>query len=128
MASDLGVTFLEGDSALPPYLKQRVQSFKPLTKADLEYFIEHLLFEEILIEVGYCGPGKLRDTIVAQALYRRHNRKRLKGQLEEYEIEVQYQLVKVSFLQNLRQLWSRPQGLRWVLYWLMNKPFFQAGD
>ena len=68
---------------------------------------------------GYPG------VVVAQALYMEDHRYMLELRLARWGIEAQFIWVRVGLRQNIRQLWTRPRPLRWVLYWLMSKPFFQ---
>ena len=111
--------FLEGDDLIEGEMLRKVVNFQPLTKEEIDDFIHYKLFHEI------CDRGVNTHLVVSQALYRRENRDRLKKQLEDRGFIVNYHLVKVPFTQNLKQLWGRRNGLKWIAYWLLNKPFFQ---
>jgi hypothetical protein len=63
--------------------------------------------------------------VVAQALYLDEDRKWIEWFFTQLGYSVKFVWVKPPFLRNLKQIYSRPKGLRWVLYWLMNKPWFQ---
>jgi gluconate kinase len=120
LAKSLGFEFFDGDLALPAYLVERTRNFKPLTPEMVNDFV--------YIDLLFAISGKVRRSkgiVVAQALYLREARDLLGTQLKAAGFDVEFRLVKVPFLQNLRQLLSRPRGNLWVLYWLANKPFFQ---
>lgn len=119
LAEALDLPFLDGDTALSPELATNVKSFKPLAPAQLEHFVHRDLFKAILKSASPNG------IVVGQALYLREMRDRLIARLRGLGFAVEARRIKVPFWQNLRQLWSRPRGIRWVLYWLLNKPFFQ---
>lgn len=111
--------FVEGDAAMPQHMRARVKQFRPLTSKMIDTFVRVHLAEAI------ANAARFHNVVVAQALYRREHRAWLKKQLEDLGHEVHLIEVKVSFIQNLRQLLNLPWGLRWVLYWLLNKPFYQ---
>ncbi len=115
----LDITFFDGDTAVTPEMAARVSKFKPLSLEILNDYIENHLSKSIL------AKAKDGDLIVAQALYREEHRLRLMKLLEESGHTVQFWYIKIPFVQNMNQLLSRANGLKWVLYWLLNKPFFQ---
>lgn len=119
LADALGFSFLDGDDALPSELVERVRSFKPLTPKQLDAFIQGNLFEAITQSSHPTG------IVVAQALYLRSHRSALIERLRQHGFNVESRRIRVPFWQNVRQLWSRPNGAKWVAYWLLNKPFFQ---
>lgn len=84
----------------------------------VHHYVSRILAPEIM-ERGKYG------LIVAQALYTNADRVFLKKYLELHGFNVSFFWVKSSFWRNLKQIYSRPRGLRWVLYWLLNKPFFE---
>jgi gluconate kinase len=116
-ARDWGATFFDGDDVIPPAMLERVKQFKPLSKEMLDDYIHNHLAPAIIQQGD--------DVIVAQALYMQEHRGFLESYLEQRGYRVQFEHVGCSFKRNVKQLWSRPNGFRWVLYWLMNKPFFQ---
>jgi Shikimate kinase len=119
LAKECGMEFFDGDDVVTPAMIERVSRFRPLTKAMVDDYVQNHLGPAILER---CKIG----LFVAQALYRSENRVYLDKYLRDNGIDqVMWYPVRVSFWQNLKQLWSRPNGFRWILYWLMNKPFFQ---
>jgi gluconate kinase len=121
LAKSQGFGFLDGDTVLPPHIVERVRRFQPLTLEMVNDFVFKHLVEAIVLH-----STEPKGLVVAQALYRRETREALKTRLQALGYEVELWIVWVPFLQNLRQLFSRPRGSRWVLYWLLNKPFFEA--
>lgn len=121
--------FLEGDSVLTPEMVERAKNFKHFTKEMVSSFIKDNLYPEIvkLLNQREVHPRypDYKALVVSQALYSNQDRLDLIKMLSDNGIEVMMIWVKPPFLQNLKQLWSRPKGLKWVLYWLLNKPFFQ---
>lgn len=92
----------------------------PLTKELLDDYVANHLVPAIMEAVRSMG-----DVVVAQALYRREHRLYVEERLASAGISVRWVFCHVPFWQNFKQLWSRTDGFRWVLYWLMSKPFFQ---
>jgi gluconate kinase len=115
-----GLEFLEGDSLAPPEMVDRVKNFRFLPQEMLNKFIHVHLFEGIV--KAAAGPRRL---VVAQALYNRESRARLRRQLEAVGFKVAMVHIKTPFWRNLRQILRRPKGFRWAIYWLLSKPFFQ---
>jgi len=115
-----GLEFLEGDSLAPPEMVARVRSFRFLSRELLDRFIHVHLFNGIV----KAASGS-RRLVVAQALYRRESRARLRLQLEDVGFTVAMVHIKTPFWRNLRQILQRPKGFRWAIYWLLSKPFFQ---
>ena len=125
LAENYGFDFLEGDSFLTKEMNDRVNSFKPLTKEMIDDFVKIHLFRGI-IKAGWKAEQKgKRGLIVAQALYLDSLRVELKSKLIKAGYEVEFVKIETPFFTNMRQLWSRKFGMFWILYWLMNKPFFQ---
>lgn len=118
-AEKLGCTFLEGDDLIPPGMAALVRNFKPLPKSVLDDYVKNHLVPAIV------NAARTGDVVVAQALYRREHRDYVGGRLASEGFSVRWTLCRVPLWQNFRQLWGRPRGLRWVLYWLLSKPFFQ---
>lgn len=119
LSGDLDIPFLDGDTVCTPAMVERVSKFKPLSPELIDDYIENHLSKAILER---AEEGHL---IVGQALYRNHNRLRLMRILQEAGHMVEFWYIKTPFFQNMMQILSRPKGVRWVLYWLLNKPFFQ---
>ena len=119
MAQDLGYTFFDGDTVVTQEILERVQNFKALNREMVERYIDHLC-EEIANRIE-AAPG----LVVAQALYFDEDRKALGLFLRSLGYNVRFKWVRPTFWRNLKQIYSRDNGFRWVLYWLMNKPWFQ---
>jgi len=122
MARVMNADFFDGDDVLPPGMKDIVSKFRPLTKAMVDHYVHSWLAPAIID--GRNKSCKVH-LFVAQALYLKEHRDYLEKHLKENGIRVTYWYIYVPFWQNVKQLWSRPRGFRWILYWLMNKPYFQ---
>lgn len=118
-AEALGCKFLEGDECIPPAMAERVRAFKPLSKEMVDDYVRNHLLPAIV------NAAREGDVVVAQALYRREHRDSISARLRSEGISVTWGYPHTPFWQNIRQLWARPRGFRWVLYWLLSKPFFQ---
>lgn len=114
-----GAVFFDGDSVVPPEMAEKVSAFKPLTRDILDRYLD-ILFDEIADRAAKC-----EHLVVAQALYSDQDRKDLELFLISMAYEVEFIWIRTGFFRNLRQLLSRPNGWRWVGYWLMNKPWFR---
>lgn len=112
--------FFEGDSVIPPSMLERVNKFKPVPRPMiLDYLV--ILTNEIHIRAQNSSNG----LVVSQALYGNQDRINLYTVLRELGYVVEFVWIKAPFFKNLKQIYSREKGLRWVFYWLINKPFFQ---
>ena len=125
LAEQYGYTFVEGDSFLSRSMEERVSKFKPLTKDMVERFVRTYLYHGIMGEIWQAEKDGKKGIVVAQALYLDHLRLFLKTRLEQAGHQVDFVKIEPTFWRNLKQLWSRERGLRWIFYWLLNKPFFQ---
>ena len=120
-AYQLNYHFFDGDTVATPQMMERVSKFKPLNKEIISNYLT-ILTSEIINRASVSSNG----LVVAQALYNNKDRISLKEKIEATgEFNVNFFWVHVPFLQNLKQIYSRPKGFRWALYWLINKPFFQ---
>lgn len=119
LAEDCGYYFYEGDDAVLPEMAERVSQFKPLDRNMILQFVNQLC--ATLIEKA----ERHDNLVVAQALYCDEDRRYINNILSMLGHNVTWKWVKTPFWQNMKQIYSRPKGFRWVLYWLMNKPFFQ---
>ncbi len=116
---NVNYVFLDGDTVATPEMLARVGKFKPLTREMIEDFINVLL-------MAIMDRAKPADgLVVAQALYFDEDRDFLEMLLSSLGYKVEFYWVKPPFWRNLVQLFSRKNGIRWIIYWLMNKPFFQ---
>lgn len=120
LAEDAGYDFFDGDTAAPPEMMEKVVNFQPLSREMIVQFVETLK-QEILFRAEQSKLGLM----VAQALYFDEDRKSIISLLEQEGYSVSAYWIKPPVWRNFRQILSRPHGWRWVLYWLMNKPFFQ---
>lgn len=116
---ELDIPFFDGDTVVTPEMAERVKNFKPLTKELIDDYV-----------YNHFGPEVFQRAwedhlIVAQALYREEHRAWIVRQLEERGHVVRVIHIATPFLQNMEQLWTRPNGLKWIFFWLLNKPFFQ---
>jgi gluconate kinase len=118
-AQDLGYQFFDGDTAATPEMVERVVKFKPITREMIIRFVNHLA-EEIADRAE-----KTTGLVVAQALYFDEDRKFLKLFLSSLGYNVVFKWIRPSFWRNLKQIYSRKNGLKWALYLILNKPFFQ---
>ncbi len=119
LSKELDSAFFDGDTVATPRMVERVSKFKPLDKDIIDDYVYNHLGPEIF---NRAEEGHL---VVAQALYRNEHRLWIRRQLEERGHRVFFWLVDTNFLTNLFQLWGRTKGLRWIMYWFLNKPFFQ---
>lgn len=127
VATLLHMTFLEGDDHIPPEMAERIKRFLPIRPNMIKTYLLRHLVPNIhalarALEVKVAGHG----IVVAQALYVKNHRILVADALQYLGHEVEFQCIKTPFWRHMRQLWGRPNGARWVLYGLLNKPFFQA--
>tara|TARA_Y100001935_G_C17098730_1_gene404887 strand:- start:122 stop:583 length:462 start_codon:yes stop_codon:yes gene_type:complete len=118
LAKELDCDFIDGDSFVPAQMADKVANFKPLSQKDIDdYVYDHLV------------PGILKswkegvDIVIAQALYRKEHRDELDFLFRDHIIFI---YIKCPLFLNLKRLYSREKGLRWALYGLWNKLFFQT--
>lgn len=112
--------FHEGDSVVPVEMAERVSKFKPLTR---EMILDYLkILQDKIVE--WTSVSK-KGIFVSQALYFDEDRISLIKYLESQGIRVIAYWIKPPWWQNLWQILSRKKGIRWAIYWAMNKPFFQ---
>lgn len=116
-----GYSFFDGDDVVPPEMLEKVKNFEPLTREIVQNYISVLANAIADRAEDESVPG----LVVAQALYFDEDRLFLESFLNCLGFKVKFIWVRARFWRNLKQIYSRPKGLRWVLYWLMNKPFFQ---
>lgn len=118
-ALDLRMEFFDGDDVATPEMRERIARFKPLTKEMIKPFIKRLTAAIVSLATMYDG------LVVSQALYSRSDRARLNATLTALGFKVEWRWVQTPLWQNMKQLYSRPSGARWVAYWLIHKPFFE---
>lgn len=115
-----GLDFIEGDDFIPFDMKERTDRFLPPTKQDLRGFVDTMKLSAKLKAID-----SKNGIVLSQALYVNEHREELMEYWKKFGYDVDMLWVKVGFWRNLKQLWSRPKGLRWIIYWLISKPFFQ---
>lgn len=120
IAQDNGYTFLDGDTLATPEMINRVSQFKSMTR---KMIIEYI--DKLTIAISEQARQANNGLVVAQALYFDEDRKIMRYALTHVGFNVQFIWVKTPFWRNLNQIFSRPEGFKWSLYWLANKPFFQ---
>lgn len=111
--------FFDGDSVITPRMLEKVSQFKPIPRDILEEYIDKL-FNAIADQME-----NTEYLVVSQALYLDEDRFELLKFLESNGIRVRMWWVQCPWHRNIRNLLTRPNGWKWVFYWLINKPFFQ---
>lgn len=119
VARELGMSVMEGDDYIPSEMALRIARFLPVSPEMLqEYLLGHL----VPAILAWDRPGGL---VVAQALYLAKHREMVAEAIRAAGHDVELRRIEAPFFRHMRQLWGRPKGFRWVLYGLLNKPFFQ---
>lgn len=121
LAKGFDLEFFDGDTVAPHEMAERFHRFQPLPRRMIAHYIHEILTLEILRRARESKKG----IVVAQALYRNKDRTILSSYLKAHGFDVSFYWVQAPLLQNIRQLLTRDQGHRWVLYYLMNKPWFE---
>lgn len=110
MSRVMQADFFDGDDVIPSNMKDIVYKFLPLTKAMVDDYVHCYLAPAIVLERNKSCKEHL---FVAQALYRREHRTFLARYLLDNGVDkVVWRWIHVPFWQNLKQLWSRPNGFR----------------
>lgn len=131
LAADIGCEFVDGDSFISAGMAKKVASFKHLSLKDLDTFVTERLIPGISrLPLKPDHEGRLvwekqTDLVIAQALYRKRHRDLIRQHFGEDCVFIQ---IKASLRTNLKRLLERKKGLRWALYGLLNRPFFQTKD
>lgn len=120
IAKDRGYIFFDGDHAAPPAMVEKVTRFQLLSREQILHFVR-----ELCIVITEKASAAESGIVVAQALYFDEDRKYMAETLGNLGYRVTFQWVRPPFWRNIRQIYSRPQGSRWVLYWLRNKYWFE---
>jgi gluconate kinase len=119
LAKEENATFFDGDTVATEEMRDRVAKFYPLNKQIIEEYI-NVLLAAIVMKADDLG-----NLVVAQALYNNDDRLFIEEMLRGEGFKVYFVWIQTSFWRNLKQLYSRPRGFWWVIYWLMNKPYFE---
>lgn len=112
--------FFEGDSILTQEILDRVSNFKPINHEMIARYMD-VLCDAIGDQMEVCD-----NLVVSQAFYSNKDRESLINFLECLGYQVTMWWVKTSFLSNIQNLLTRDNSWKWVVYWLINKPFFQS--
>jgi gluconate kinase len=126
LAESLECKFLDGDIFVPKKMANKVARFSPLSQEDIDnYITEHLIpgIEKHLQPQSQSQPQQ--DLVVAQALYRKEHRDQIQRHFGQEE-NCKFILITAPLLTNLKRLLKRDKGFRWVVYALLNRPFFQS--
>jgi gluconate kinase len=121
IAEKEGLPFYDGDSCIPARMLEYTSAFKPIPRLVLVDYIDNYLLPEIIERTNDSDDG----IVVAQALYLDNDRQVILATLEEQAFDVEYYWVKTPRKQNIKQLYSRKNGMRWAMYYLMNTAFFE---
>lgn len=121
LAKAEGLTFFDGDTCLSGRMVERVRKFKSIPRNILLDYIDNFLTPEIIERTHTSENG----VVVAQALYLDNDRQAVALTLENQGFEVEFYWVKTPRRRNIKQLYSRSNGARWVMYYLQNTIFFQ---
>lgn len=121
LAKRFNLEFLDGDDIAAPEMMELVSRFKPIPRRMLAAFIHCDLTAAIVANTRQSKNG----IVVSQALYLNEDRKILLAYLRAMDFDVSFYWAKTTTLHNIRQLLTRQHGINWVLYYLLNKPWFQ---
>jgi len=119
LARELNYTFYDGDLVATQEVIERVTRFEML---DRELVLQ--LVNRLCDAVMEMVP-ETNGLVVAQALYFDEDRRYIERRLTEQGYNVSFRWIRTPFWRNLKQIYTRPDGLRWVIYWLQNKSWFQ---
>ena len=119
IAEQLRYHFVDGDSFVPSEMRDKVSRFLPLTQGDIDSFVTDHLIPGLEHELERHPDG----IVVAQALYRTEHRAQVKSHFGD---RCRVVLIETDLWTNLKRLFKRDKGLRWALYGLWNRIFFQS--
>lgn len=122
LASELGYDRLEGDGAAPTAMAEAVRTFGRIHRWMVDELVSQLI-EDI---DDAARDTRKKGIVVSQALYFDADRLRIQRELERRgHANVGWVWSRPGFWRNVYQLLHRPDGFRWVSYWLRNKRFFE---
>lgn len=120
LSDKLGFHFIEGDSLANCAMQEAIRNLKVIKLEWVDELVEAIdeavLLAELLLIDG---------VVVSQALYRDKHRQLLIERWKARGWEVEARWVRTQTIQHIKQLKSRPEGWRWVGYWLLSKPWFE---
>lgn len=114
----LNLPFFDGDEVVTSEMLEKVTKFKPLTREMIINYVN-------VLANAIADRAEPNGLIVAQALYFDEDRLFLQKFLSCLGYKVKFIWIKTPFWRNLKQIYSRKNGLRWSIFWLLNKPYFQ---
>lgn len=114
-----GLPFFDGDDVVTEEMRECISKFKPLNKDMIKRFVP-------LLANAIADRAEENGLVVAQALYTKRDREFIRQFLVCLGYDVEMRWIKTSLWRNLKQLYSRKNGMKWIVYWLVHKPFFQA--
>lgn len=119
LADFLGCEFFDGDLVVPPAMIEKVSKFEGLTLEIIDDYVYNHLIPGI--DARY---DRQKPLVVAQALYLNKHRQAITEHFGPQTTKLVY-LPMPSVITHMKRLYSRKNGFRWMLYGLMNKPFFE---
>lgn len=127
LAKHIGCEFFDGDTVIPKVMLDKIINFKSLDTNDIDNYVYFYLIPEI----GKRSTNGLsigtKDLVISQALYRNTHRETIKFFFGEENVRFIW-LPVFSVFTHMKRLFSRKNGLKWMLYGLYNKFFFQEPD
>lgn len=118
LADRIGFEFFDGDKVIPEKMAKKVSGFKCLSDEDLDEFV----FDNLIPSISRKG-----NVVVAQALYMKRHREAIIKALN-HQIVRQVWIPAPRWPTHMARLVSRKKGVRWAIYSLLSKPFFQEPD
>lgn len=125
LAHILGCDFYDGDLSMPSDMREKVNNLGFLSDEMLTRFVSVNLIRDIRDRMQGLSPfvaSNVEDLVVAQALYKEKYRQMVWNAFPDATLVY---IVPPSLRVHLSRIMSRPRGLRWAMYLLMSKPFFQ---
>jgi len=115
-AERFGGQFFDGDTVIPEPVVRKVGKFRLLTTENLDDYVLNYLIPAIETR------AQDKHLMVAQALYRHRHRNMIRDHFGEKNVTFLW-LPVPSLWVHMQRLRSR--GWKWIIYGLLNKPFFQ---
>jgi carbohydrate kinase (thermoresistant glucokinase family) len=116
LAKEKGCEFIDGDAFVPEAMIEKVSKFKPLGQQDIDNYVTNHLIPGV---ENRRQQGK--ELVVAQALYRAEHRLQIAQRVRNCK----FIYIDAPLTTNIKRLLGRKKGIRWTLYGLFNRIFFQ---
>jgi gluconokinase len=116
LAKEKGCEFIDGDAFVPETMIAKVSKFQPLGQQDIDNYVTNHLIPGV---EARRQQGK--ELVVAQALYRAEHRLQIAQRVKNCE----FIYIDTPLTTNVKRLLGRKKGVRWTLYGLFNRIFFQ---